>query len=601
LFFSETFFISLFLIITTNAFGVQDVYLVEGDDALKFIRTVKNLPSTSQEKIDRVLKDKRVKKIDSKTAQEKLGFEWMDDDFDVDLPPLLACYISEKEKFGLFAFSHIPEDSPILEYKGEITYYKTNQHLAPSPHAIHIDLTQRSGFSDIRKKQRYIVIDATRKGNAGRLVKHMFYQEELLECIFHNYSMESIAKINAKFEFHKYPKLGSRQVLKSTGDIEIFDPLLCYFDQFYGYEDSAWPYDPVLFDKDGFVIPPEKYSLPKKLRIKLIPQQVVTVEQPLDGEMFISGCFSPFLVDKDRGKAYIRVVVTDAKIGALPRITLYSVNTEDIKRILTSFNSRSKFTLPCATPTTEEVQKFYDALQSENTEGKANFIAELKAINGNSQNPAPASSSASSSSTNPNAASGSDKSSTADTEPAPSSAQPSGSCPTSSPEGGTQSCGVSDTGSFALNGKEPVVSSVSPALEGFSQNDVNNKDTDNIGQELLNLFLSTAYSDAHSTDISSQEQYDVIETKIKNSTKMGLEEKEHWLEYLYMIESLSSSSDKFYHDNSRELFNQDEHGVAIEDNLYQEKYKKLFPGFFTPSSFFIPEPAAPKFIKGTSY
>jgi hypothetical protein len=284
--FSQRFFRYLILfLITANLFGSVTTYAAEQEVYLakeplpKIVARFRE-QGWDEEKIIKGLKS-TLPKITPKLAKEKFNIEWIDNSLrgypveskvSMDLiaairagnnkrylangldkyPAVVVCSM-EQVGFGLFALEEIKEGTVIAEYTG-----KPTQDINSLNDKTYVDSDNG--------------IDARFAGNASRFANHLlsrqdlaFYGYEVPRYWFGFRSMleDDVAVANVSLQPFGTED-DKHSALVSIKDIKAYEQIGFDYSESYGYEDSPWPDEPCLFDRNGEIISQEGYRVINK-------------------------------------------------------------------------------------------------------------------------------------------------------------------------------------------------------------------------------------------------------------------------------------------------------------------------------------------------
>lgn len=566
-------FVFLLVTIANSAFGIQNVYLAKAPDSLKRIKTIKNLSWPLKDKINYLISNGHIQKLTPEVARE-LGFEWLNDSIKQPLPDLIVCYmgVGPEVGYGLFTMTPIKEKGAIAEYTGKRTYSAKfgpvkNKNLS---HAANFDL-RNTIYQGIVKKGRLCgIIDALHAGNAARFAMHLPIQYELSQYTFHEYPQANVATANSHLTYIYESAKKQYMLLRATRDIQPFEQIGFYYGNNYGSEYSDWPEDPLLFDKDGEIIPHEKYTFPKRLQITASKDCNVIVF--INEELFTDGILNPLWKSRDGSISYLYLYdlfasgqgCTNCQLESWEEsvavaTTVYAVKTCDIERIRSSWKTEPKSWFPISvTPielsTFDDITKLDQALK-ERSEPVSASSSTSETLNSDStlaprsvNQPSGANSTrllnADLAPRSVNQPSGANGTQLLDADSQSSSTfastnQPSGASSTQLLNADSQSLGLSDTKISLPNDKESVVT-LTFAADSSSENSIANDDSDdyiNIRKKLLNL-MNYVYIEYLENSNDSEKQLNDLSMAIANNAKLSPEQKGQLESILHVLQTL---------------------------------------------------------------
>ncbi|MEI8054665.1 MAG: SET domain-containing protein-lysine N-methyltransferase [bacterium] len=232
----------------------QEVYLSE-EPLPKIAARLKD-QGMSQRQIVKHLKS-TLPKINSQLAKEKFGITWIDNQLRAinNYPAVAICYMGSEVGYGLFALDRIEANSLIAEYTGK--HIKDERSFTMNSYIAEVD-----GDGLIFEK-----IDAEHDGNAARFANHLLFEDDLVSYRYDfsdGYISESDLAI-ANSGLMPLSTIDDRHsVLVAIRDINLFEQIGFSYGNNYGYEHSAWPQEPYLFDKNGDIIPSSQYKILNK-------------------------------------------------------------------------------------------------------------------------------------------------------------------------------------------------------------------------------------------------------------------------------------------------------------------------------------------------
>lgn len=259
-----------------DTFFTQEVYLA--DEPLPKIAARLKAEGVSQDQIVKYLKN-ILPKITSELAQEKFGIKWIDNISLKEIigltvlvdgkkvakitdnllksqqvyPAVAICYMGEKVGYGLFAMEDIKSRHIIAEYTGK--HFKNSSILKESAYVATANTDKLAGEW----------IDAKHEGNAARFAGWLpddynlnFYQYKNADTKL-PISKNDIA-IHNSFPLILSDDLNNRSVaLMASLDIKVFEQIGNSYSDICGYDGTPWPNVVQFFDKNGEIIPDNKY------------------------------------------------------------------------------------------------------------------------------------------------------------------------------------------------------------------------------------------------------------------------------------------------------------------------------------------------------
>ncbi len=264
--------------------NIQEQYLAE-EPLTKIANRLYNQGMTEQEICEYFKQN--LPKVTPKLAKEKFGIDWIENSLKnqsgvpiegrkiVDqgyYPTVAICNmgLGAKVGYGLFAMEKIAKGQVIAEYTGRLM---TDDNYKPGPYAVKLG------------DKTYLT--AASAGNVARFALHLMSEQEL-EAYQYKYPLTSslwfeierlipwritnkrneIATANAALVPLVSNDATEHVLLVALKDIESFEQIGFSYDTSFGFEDSPWPDEPIIFNKEGEPIVKNEYKiLNRKIRL----------------------------------------------------------------------------------------------------------------------------------------------------------------------------------------------------------------------------------------------------------------------------------------------------------------------------------------------